>query len=117
MILPILHIHDFCDMESLFQCGMHVFSSCFMKSAFYDAGSSQVIAQYYQLIRLGYEVSQQIYIYISYLVQIDLLISENVLFMNHTNSLCLPAGIQECYGKLSRKHDGTQRRIGEDRPL
>jgi hypothetical protein len=65
MILPILYIHDFCDMESLFQCGMHVFSSCFkLKSAFYDAGSSQVIAQYYQLIRLGYEVSQQIYIYI-----------------------------------------------------
>uniref|UniRef100_A0A2N9EQS8 Glutamate decarboxylase n=1 Tax=Fagus sylvatica TaxID=28930 RepID=A0A2N9EQS8_FAGSY len=30
--------------------------NCFkLKSAFYDAGSSQVIAQYYQLIRLGYE--------------------------------------------------------------
>lgn len=71
------------------------------------AGSSQVIAQYYQLIRLGYEVgSNNIY-------------EHEKLASFETPKLLIffSSGIQECYGELQRQHASAQRRIGADRQV
>jgi hypothetical protein len=70
------------------------------------AGSSQVIAQYYQLIRLGYEVGFNIY-------------EHEKLASFETPKLLIffSSGIQECYGELQRQHASAQRRIGADRQV